>query len=83
MSKARNPVSQQDFSEFAWCVHCERVQLTRQWLSRSWRCPSAGCAGTAVAARPWERVRELWLRYPEVPQVGERYSFSDPGGATR
>lgn len=75
-----NPTTHASHGPYSWCSLCERVNLTQTWVTKGWRCPTPGCAALAVHARPWYQVRQLQPRYPETPEVGKRYSFSDPTG---
>lgn len=75
-----NPITHQPHGPNTWCSLCERVHPTPSWVAKSWHCPTPGCPANAVHSRPWRLVRELNPRYPETPETGKRYSFSDPTG---
>ena len=70
-----HPLLSVELGEWTWCLRCERVYRTEQWMDNNWTCP--GCVASAVDAFGWSE--EVWPRsqhpeYPVIPREGERYA---------
>lgn len=69
--------SQLEFaSRWTWCLRCESVWPTIEWVENDWQCPTYGCGGGFNDMWRWDAdsaiVRET-PEYPEIPEVGEQY----------
>lgn len=72
----QHPMFAKKHGKYTWCLHCERVFLTEDWVKNGWDCPGQGCDGGALDASPWSKndwPREVNGSYPKVPVVGELY----------
>jgi hypothetical protein len=72
----QHPVFAKKHGRYTWCLHCERVFLTEDWVKNDWDCPGRGCDGGIFDASPWSKndwPREVNENYPKVPVVGELY----------
>lgn len=64
------------FGYYAWCLHCERVSKTRDWIRNNWSCPYLNCKGGVFDAFPWHVY--YWPKsenpeYPSIPKLKKRY----------
>jgi PHP family Zn ribbon phosphoesterase len=39
----QHPVFVKKHGKYTWCLHCERVYLTKDWVKNDWDCPGKGC----------------------------------------
>jgi len=70
---------------YTWCLHCERVFLTRDWRRRrrksggfyaikQGRCPNCG-EWEECDSLSWQELREERKEYPLIPTIGLQYSL--------
>ena len=64
---------------YTWCLHCERVWATAEWVQNGWECPGEDCDGSPLDAWRWERVLEVNPEYPENPNSGEVWGMYGSG----
>jgi len=68
-------------NEFTWCLHCERVNTTKEWEERNWHCPTPGCTGNRLDAHPWgpdSWPMDVNPDYPGKPELGRVYPLYGP-----
>jgi len=74
-----HPFHELTHGQFTWCLHCQCVHRTEDWVGNDWDCPDKDCNGTALDAHPWFRdnwPRNMHPEYPEFPEVGKCYPLS-------
>ena len=59
------------FGKYIWCELCGSVYSITAWAAAHNTCPN--CGASLEYARPWEEVRQLNPRYPEIPIEGTEY----------
>jgi len=72
----RHPFHDIVHGEFSWCLHCERVSKTKDWVDNDWNCPYSGCNGAALDVSPWKLddwPRSQHPEYPDIPELGKYY----------
>jgi hypothetical protein len=70
---------EENCSEFLWCLHCRRTYRRGEYrdVDGFQMCPYEGCDGSTVLdGIDWDRFREDYPEYPEVPERGEVYEMS-------
>jgi hypothetical protein len=70
-----HPLLNVELGEWTWCLRCERVYRTEQWIRHNWTCPK--CVAGAVDAFEWSE--KVWPRnqhpeYPAIPSEGDWYA---------
>ena len=64
--------------DWLWCLHCERVYQAGEYreIDGLQMCPYDGCDGSTVLdGWTWERMREIYPEYPEIPTRDTHYQL--------
>jgi hypothetical protein len=72
----QHPFHEEVHGEFSWCLHCERVSRTEEWVNNDWYCPYSDCDGSALDVSLWDCdhwPRSQHSEYPEIPELGKYY----------
>lgn len=65
------------YRDYVWCLHCERVARTTEWVANDWCCPFEGCNGNRVDAWSWESLQSQKPELPVTPVIGATYPLYD------
>lgn len=71
--KYKHPLFDKVLGEYMWCLHCECVCLTEQWVQNKWNCPGNDCDGSLLDAQEWSWVVKNKTEYPEIPELNKHY----------
>ena len=66
------------FTAWSWCIRCERVWPTIEWVENDWRCPTSRCDGGFDDMWHWDDespILQQHPEYPEIPEMGEHYPY--------
>jgi len=73
MKSAMNPMTE-EWANYWWCLHCEKVHTGKAWEANDWWCPGEGCDGSLLDAIAWKDwPRQNHPEYPKVPKIGVYY----------
>lgn len=59
-------------AKYHWCLHCEQVNDTKDWVSNDWHCPTVGCDGEFWDADPWGSKSWPKSNHPEYPRIPKK-----------
>ena len=66
-----------EFGEWAWCLHCERVEKVEAWENAKNHCPYSDCNGSPLDAWEWEIIYGYNSHFEEVPIINKKYPMYD------